>query len=197
MPNLSPDTRRRILAVASDLFAQRSFEKVRMEDVAAGAGVGKVTIYRYFPAKDDLYLTLLEETGRDYLARLREADTSVRGCRARLVALVRAALTFFDERPHLLKLLDRAGIDRGRKADFPWLEVQQQFFRMLQGLFAEGALRGEFQVDDLELAVRGVVGTMRFQFLYPCVEVSREDIPDTIVGMLVRPAGTGTSARAA
>jgi hypothetical protein len=68
---------------------------------------------------------------------------------------------------------------------------------MLQGLFATGAHRGEFRVDDVELAVRALVGAMRFQFLYPCVEVSREEVPDRIVGMLVRPAEAAQSARVA
>jgi hypothetical protein len=85
--------------------------------------------------------------------------------------------------PNLLQLLDRADIERDRQTDFPWLGVQRQFFRMLQGLFAEGSARGEFQVDDLELAVRALVGSMRFQFLYPCVEVKREEVPKRLVGM--------------
>jgi AcrR family transcriptional regulator len=108
MANLSPETRRRLLDAAAALFAQRSFDKVKMEDVAAEAKTGKATIYRYFPTKDDLYLKLLEDIGQEYLGRLREADESVRGCRARLVALVRAALDYFYGRPRLLELLTTA-----------------------------------------------------------------------------------------
>jgi AcrR family transcriptional regulator len=197
MRNLSPESRQRILDAALRLFAQRSFDKVRMEDVAVEAGVGKVTVYRYFPTKDDLYLDLLKDVGREYLTLLRKAEGSVRGCRARLVALTRVALEYFYERPHLLKLLDRAGIDRDRGRDFPWLEVQQEFFRMLRGLFAEGAARGEFLVDDLELAVRALIGAMRFHFLYPCDEVPREEIPERVVGMLIRPVIASSSTRAA
>lgn len=197
MANLSPETRRRILAAAEDLFARRNFDKVRMEDVAAAATVGKATVFRYFSSKDELYLKLLEDIGSKYLACLREADESVRGCRARLVALVRAALKFFADRPRLLDLLDRAGIDRDRRADFPWREVQVQFFRTLQNLFALGAHRREFQVDDLELAVRALIGAMRFQFLYPCVELRPDEIPEKIVDLLVRPASSAASGRAA
>src|SRR5437763_679837 len=121
MPHLSPDKRQAILAAASKLFAERPFDKVRMEDVALQADIGKVTIYRYFPTKDDLYLKLLEEIGKEYLNRLGKAERAVRGCRARLVALVRTAMDFFYEHKHLIKLLDRAGIDRDRGTDFPWV----------------------------------------------------------------------------
>jgi AcrR family transcriptional regulator len=196
MGNLSPETARRILETASHLFAQKQFDEVRMEDLANGARISKVTLYRYFPTKDDLYLKLLEEVGRDYLSRLREAEASARGCRARLVALTRTALRYFDERHHLLKLLDRAGIDRDRGEGFPWLAVQQDFFRMVKGLFAEGVALGEFLVDDLDLAVRGLLGTMRFQFLYPCRQDEKDQIPDRIIGMLTRPVSASSSARA-
>src|SRR4051812_4229160 len=61
MPHLSAEKRQAILESASKLFAAKSFDKVRMEDVAQDAGIGKVTIYRYFPTKEDLYSRLLEQ----------------------------------------------------------------------------------------------------------------------------------------
>jgi AcrR family transcriptional regulator len=187
MPHLSDDTRRDILTAASKLFSEKPLDNVRMEDVAEKADIGKATIYRYFKTKDELYLRLLEDLGRGYLARLREAETSVRGCRSKLVALVTAAMGYFKGQDHLIKLLDRAGIDRDRHTEgFPWLDVQRQFFRTLQGLLAEGVARSEFRVDDLEVAVRALVGAMRFQFLYACDEVANEEFPEKLVGLVVR-----------
>jgi AcrR family transcriptional regulator len=186
MPPPSSQTTAHILEAASELFAQKHFDDVRMEDVAAKAQISKVTLYKYFSTKDELYLRLLEETGRHYLTALREAEAAVRGCRAKLVALTDVALRYFDERRHLIKLLDRAGIDRDRGDGFPWLEVQREFFRMTRGLFAEGAATGEFLVEDLDLAVRGLLGMMRFQFLYPCEQGTSEGIPDRIIRMLTR-----------
>src|SRR5258708_4008247 len=66
MSSTTPDRRARILAAADSLFAGRSFGEVRMEDIARGADVGKVTIYRYFPTKEALYLALLERAGGAY-----------------------------------------------------------------------------------------------------------------------------------
>jgi len=197
MRTLSPQTESCILDTAEQMFAERHFNEVHFERIAAEAKISKVTLYRYFHNKDELYLRLLERIGRDYLGRLREAERSVQGCQAKLVALTRLALSYFDERPHLLQLLDRAGIDRGRSLGFPWLEVQREFFRMLQGLFAEGTVRGEFAVDDLELAVRGLLGILRFQFLYPCEQGDDEKIPERVVGMLIRQVKSSSSKRAA
>jgi AcrR family transcriptional regulator len=185
MSHQSPETRKAVLDAALKLFADKTFDSVKMEDVAKEAKIGKPTLYRYFETKDDLYFKLLEGIGREFIGVLRKAEESVRGCRLRLVAIIDASLGFFETRPFLLKLLDRAGLEN-RRDGFPWAEVQVQLFRMLQGLLAEGVARREFGVDDLELGVRSLIGAMRFQLLYPCAELSREELPTRLVGMVTR-----------
>ncbi len=197
MRSLSPQTEAHILDVAEPLLAAKPFAEVHFESIAAAAKISKVTLYRYFRNKEELYVKLLERIGRDYLVMLREAERSVQGSHAKLVAISRAALGYFTNKRYLLQLLDRAGVDRGRGPRFPWLEVQQEFFRMVQGLFAEGTVRGEFAVDDLELAVRGLLGTLRFEFLYPCQHGDPEKLPERIVDMLIRPLPSAILRRAA
>lgn len=43
-----------IAGAALDLFAERGFASVTIADVAAAAGVGERTVYRYFPDKEEL-----------------------------------------------------------------------------------------------------------------------------------------------
>lgn len=43
-----------IAAVALELFTQRGFEETTVEDIAAAVGVGRRTIFRYFPSKNDI-----------------------------------------------------------------------------------------------------------------------------------------------
>ncbi len=47
----SDRARRAILATALDLVSARGYAKVTMEGIAASAGVGKQTIYRWWPSK--------------------------------------------------------------------------------------------------------------------------------------------------
>jgi AcrR family transcriptional regulator len=55
--------------VALELFTERGFDAVSVDDVAEAADVSKTTVYRYFPSKEDLLL------GRalEQLASVREA----------------------------------------------------------------------------------------------------------------------------
>ena len=49
-------TRERISQVATALFLERGFAEVTVAEVAAAAGVSKVTVFAHFPRKEDLLL---------------------------------------------------------------------------------------------------------------------------------------------
>jgi AcrR family transcriptional regulator len=58
---LPPDaTRRRIVLKATPLFAERGYDGVLLSDVAREAGIGKATLYRYFPSKQALFVDCVE-----------------------------------------------------------------------------------------------------------------------------------------
>lgn len=60
--------RQAILDAAVDEFCRSGFERARMDAIAARAGIGKSTIYEYFPSK----LALLEAVGEMMYNRIAE-----------------------------------------------------------------------------------------------------------------------------
>ena len=62
----SRSTRERILEAAMELFAELPYEQVQMDHVAHRARVAKPTLYRYFAAKEQLFLVALEEFLGDF-----------------------------------------------------------------------------------------------------------------------------------
>ncbi|WP_034271881.1 TetR/AcrR family transcriptional regulator [Actinospica robiniae] len=67
----SEDARRAVLQAADDLLVKRGFGGVTVEGVAAAAGVGKQTIYRWWASKTDILLdAFLEDAAEDLV----EAD---------------------------------------------------------------------------------------------------------------------------
>jgi AcrR family transcriptional regulator len=70
------ETRRRIVEAASRLFAERGFDNITIEQIAAAADVGKGTIYNYFETKEAVlfeFLFDLEERVQRGLAKFAEA----------------------------------------------------------------------------------------------------------------------------
>lgn len=47
-------TPERLAQVALDLFATRGFEETTVDDIADALGVGRRTVFRYFPSKNDI-----------------------------------------------------------------------------------------------------------------------------------------------
>ena len=67
-----PKTDERIIEAAAELLRRRGFERMTVDDVAAQAGVGKATVYRRWPSKDDLAVAAME---RLYAIEMPEPDT--------------------------------------------------------------------------------------------------------------------------
>lgn len=67
-----PRTDQRIIEAASELMRRRGFERMTVDEVAAAAGVGKATVYRRWPSKDDLAVAAME---RLYSMEIPQPDT--------------------------------------------------------------------------------------------------------------------------
>jgi AcrR family transcriptional regulator len=50
-----------ILKMAEQVFAAKGFFLTTMDEIAQEAEFGTGTIYKYFPSKEDLYFTLIDE----------------------------------------------------------------------------------------------------------------------------------------
>ena len=61
---LDPATRReQILDAANELFAERGYDDVTIDDIAKGAGVARGLVHHYFGGRKDVYVALLERLG--------------------------------------------------------------------------------------------------------------------------------------
>jgi len=101
------DKRQRILAAATAVFAERDFHEVHVDEVATRAGVGKGTLYLYFPTKDDLQQGALRGSLERLAAEVETAAAAEAPVDAVLRDMVVSILRFFWRRPHLLTLVQR------------------------------------------------------------------------------------------
>lgn len=59
------DRPREILNAALEVFGEQGLAGARIDHIAARAGVGKGTLYHYFPGKDELFRELVRQTVRE------------------------------------------------------------------------------------------------------------------------------------
>ena len=100
-------TRDRILAAATAVFAERDFHRVQVSDVAVRAGVGKGTVYLYFPTKDELHTGALTASLDGLAQELERSADTERPVEVALREIVLAILRFFWKRQHLLTVVQR------------------------------------------------------------------------------------------
>lgn len=84
------------LSVAHDLFAERGYAAVTMDEVAAAVGVTKPLLYNYFGNKERLYIACMERAGEALFAMIGQAVAQAQGPSETLGAGIRAFFGFLD-----------------------------------------------------------------------------------------------------
>ncbi|MBK7641893.1 MAG: TetR/AcrR family transcriptional regulator [Planctomycetes bacterium] len=175
--------RRRILAAAAGLFAERPFHDVRLEEVAAQAGVGKGTIYIYFPGKEELYLALVDEGFTQLVAQLSERHIQAQGsARAALRAILAALVHFAVEFPHLAELMRSNAGGPGTRSS----KARSELTQMLEETLRRGIRRREFSDPHPELTALCIPGLVRSVMLFGPRTLDERGVTRHLVRLLER-----------
>jgi len=70
-------TREGISTAATRLFLERGFDQVTVDEIAAAADVGRMTVFNHFPRKEDMFFDRDEETREILREALRQRDPRV------------------------------------------------------------------------------------------------------------------------
>jgi AcrR family transcriptional regulator len=105
------ETHRSVWQTALQLFEERGFDNVTVAEIAAAANVSKMTVFNYFPTKEDLVFAPMEEHIEDLakVVRERRADETV------IVAMRRYVLERLAARDPVSGLNDSPGISALRR----------------------------------------------------------------------------------
>jgi AcrR family transcriptional regulator len=61
--------REQLVALGMELFSQRTYDEVSIDELAQEAGISKGLLYHYFPTKRDFYIATVREAARQLLER--------------------------------------------------------------------------------------------------------------------------------
>jgi AcrR family transcriptional regulator len=137
-----------------------------IDDVADAAGVGRATVYRYFPSRDALLHALLEDALDDMAARLDEAEIDLATVPEGVARAARALVGASSKYAFL-----------AHEAKHVEPELEERLAAPLRTLFrrgvADGALRGDLSEEELgrlfggllqaavQMTAQGAVGAER------------------------------------
>ena len=160
----SATAHRAILDAARELIVGGGFADLRLEHVAARAGVGKATIYRHWSSKQALALDVLLELATPFL-EIRDVGNT----RQELLAAVDNAirgLTASDFGPVMRALLSQIAIDPALGDPFRGTVVKARRDEIAR-VIERGVYRGNLRPDaDVGIATEMLVGPVYFRLAF-------------------------------
>jgi AcrR family transcriptional regulator len=153
-----------ILQAARAVFARQGYADTVVDDIATQAGIGKGTLYLYFPSKEQIYLAALLEEARKLDADSRAAINAARTWQDKLGAYLQVRLNYFEAHQDFLRIYMtefRGMFMQGKPFAAEFHHLAQAGEAQLAQIFAAAAARGEIRPVDPELAALTVADITR------------------------------------
>ena len=139
-----------ILAAAYSEFTGKRFDEVKLDGVAARAGVGKGTLYLYFKNKEDLFVRMALEGVDQMVVRIHEIIAMEMEFRERFFLFGREVGDFVLKRAVMFQLMNQAGSEAIQKE---FMNQHRELIRLARRLLKmgveEGVFRNDFTIADL------------------------------------------------
>jgi AcrR family transcriptional regulator len=185
-----------ILDVAIKLFADRGYPNTDVQQVADVLNVGKGTIYRYFPSKEQLFLKAVRRGISILDQQMEQYSQPVDGDPLLSMQLgIQAYLQFFKDRPEIAELLIQERAEFRDRVEPAYFEIKcksmEPWVEKIQGLIASGRVRQVPVTRILDVLGDLLYGTMftnHFSGRHKPVEEQVNDIIDVVFnGILTEP----------
>jgi len=154
-----------IIESAARVFANRGYNSTLIAEIATEAGIGKGTIYEYFPSKEDLFFSVFE-----WFVEMTEAEAKVsisalggsasERLQALNDALLKSWLEMLDMYSLVMEFWSASASSRMRQRfKQAFREGYKDFRQLVSALISDGIETGEFQPEvDAESVAAALVG---------------------------------------
>lgn len=179
--------RRDILDKAREMFSRLSYHKVSLEDISNSLGIGKSTMYHYFPTKEDLFNEVIHENMNRLLDHVYQSLDESKLFEEQLKDLVYLTLQFFEENRDVILLLVREKLDfmniTSMKDQFEgkWKLYYDQFINRFSKNLEKAKAEGKVLPLDTTLLLSNIFGTLfavSFDYTLNHRERNLEDIKE-------------------
>jgi len=186
---LKPQTQRRILRSAYEVFAEKGFFLATVEDIALRAQVGKGTIYRYYQSKDNLFRAVVEEELKELGERIRNPFIQAEDILTAIRRGIYEYLKFFEEKKEFYRILIFEQQGFGQEFRVRYINNILEQVPMIREKVLQGAKEGILKpLDDFYTVFYGLVGFVDgviMKWFYNHCQGNLVDELDTIIEVLL------------
>jgi TetR/AcrR family fatty acid metabolism transcriptional regulator len=149
-----------IMDAAASLFAEKGFYAATVEEIADRAGIGKSTVYEYFPSKEHLFRETLKGGLESYMEAMKGRLKQPCSVRDVLTAIGTAHFNFIQKRTSAARILAGENSSQSPWADELLLQLRERRITMFSSLLSQGIERGEFRRVDSRAAAEVFLGVL-------------------------------------
>jgi AcrR family transcriptional regulator len=181
-----PQLREKILMSALELFADNGFDKVTADELAAGARVGKGSVYRKFGSKDGLYAAAIVAGFRQLRNQIELMLEEKCSFPDRITAIVRNVLSSVWDRGDFFLLMRDPRTILPPAAARCYRRECKKLSLLVGDVLSEGAAAGWIRSDlNFQLVAESFLGMIRGVPLHRRKEITLEAAVRTIVVILL------------
>jgi AcrR family transcriptional regulator len=175
--------RNNLLDAASRIFARQGYEDASVEEIAFAAGIGKPTVYRYFPSKEALFEAAFGYALDDLESRLDAALALPGTFEQRLVHLVTEIVPTI--RTHFGSISPMGESETSKRRLFRQRRTRVE--ARLKAAIEDGQAGGEARPFDSAIAAKLMVGMVRSGVTAD--HLSDTQIAEAVVGLALHGLG--------
>jgi AcrR family transcriptional regulator len=183
-----PAKARRIIDAAVQLFAERPYHEVRMEDIAARAQVAKGTLYLHYQDKEDLFLGVLNDGLSSLVERIEANLKEEMPPEEKLLVMTRESFRYFERNHFFLEVMQRVEFFRFRMKSPCLEETSGRFQAVLMRIFREFPSQARSTDEELTLAVLAQSGMMK-EILHSLPRPWPSDLPERVTRLFLHGLG--------
>lgn len=180
----------KIIQAATKVFAQKGFYNSKVADVAKEASVADGTIYLYFKNKDDLLISIFEESMDNFTAEIQKRVEGVEDPVEKLTRFIRLHLDLVRENQDTAQVL-QIELRQSTKFIKEYAGTKfKDYLNIIASILEQGQKAGVFRRDlnasVIKLVIFGALDEMALEWvLMKKKKYSMEDVASQICSMFI------------
>ena len=154
---LSNEKRGLILDAARKRFAYYGFSKVTMDEIAADVGMGKASLYYYFPTKESLYEMMVREEAAQFLSTIEKSMKQGYPASKMFRVYASERMEHFKKLANLRALSFQTATDSKSSLHDLFKEFQQNEIDIIHQILSHGRKSGEFDLQNTRRSAEVVI----------------------------------------
>lgn len=153
-------TRDRIISAAVDVFARKGYHGTGVEDIVQASGTSKGAFYHYFPSKQQIFVTLMDDLVAVVEQGVESAISTEQGALAKVEAALRVVIETAAAQRDLAKILLVEAVGLGPEFEQKRLEIHNRFAGLIRRHLDRAIEEGSLPPQDTALVSQAWIGAI-------------------------------------